>query len=144
MELDVRIRDSGICWGNRNLTTKGDSKLSRLVFNVAMQGRRNALCEPYYEAVRSRGPSTTAVFVALGRKPARVCFFFAAPTSQVLPGMARQGARRNIGPLRESSALSGKYSEMVVPLPGALSACTRPRERSMNLCTMLKPRPLPA
>lgn len=75
MELDVRIRDSGICWGNRNLTTKGDSKLSRLVFNVAMQGRRNALCEPYDEAVRSRGPSTTAVFVALGRKPARVCFF---------------------------------------------------------------------
>ena len=39
-----------------------------------MQGGRNQFWEPYYLALRSRGLSTTAAFVTLGRKLARVCF----------------------------------------------------------------------
>ncbi len=74
MGMDVRVRDSGKFRGRRKLTKKGDSELRRLLFNAAMQGRRNALWEPYYLALRARGMSTTAAFVALGRKLARVCF----------------------------------------------------------------------
>lgn len=74
MGLDVRVRDSGKFRGRRKLTKKGDPELRRLLFNAAMQGRRNLLWEPYYLALRSRGLSTTAAFVALGRKLARVCF----------------------------------------------------------------------
>ena len=39
-----------------------------------MQGRRDALWEPYYLAMRERGFSTTAAFVALGRKLARIAY----------------------------------------------------------------------
>ena len=74
MGMDVRVRDSGTFRGRRKLTKKGDSELRRLLFNAAMQGRRSVLWEPYYLALRARGMSTTAAFVALGRKPARVCF----------------------------------------------------------------------
>ena len=56
------------------MTKKGDSELRRLLFNAAMQGRRSALREPDYLPLRARGFSTTAAFVALGRKLARVCF----------------------------------------------------------------------
>jgi len=74
MGMDVRVRDSGQFRGRRELTKKGDSELRRLLFNAAMQGRRNALWEPYYLALRARGSSTTAAFVTLARKLARVCF----------------------------------------------------------------------
>ena len=43
MGMDVRIRDSGKFRGRRKPTKKGDSELRRLLFNAAMQGRRNAL-----------------------------------------------------------------------------------------------------
>ncbi len=74
MGVDVRIRDSGKFRVRRKLTKKGESELRRLLFNAAMQGRRSALWEPYYLALRACGMSTTAAFVALGRKQARVCF----------------------------------------------------------------------
>ncbi|MDH3379615.1 MAG: transposase, partial [Gammaproteobacteria bacterium] len=74
MGMDVRVRDSGKYRGRRKLTKKGDSELRRLLFNAAMQDRRSALWEPYYLALRARSMSTTAAFVALGRKLARVCF----------------------------------------------------------------------
>ena len=74
MGMDVRVRDSGKFRGRRKLTKKGESELRRLLFNAAMQGRRNAPWEPYYLALRARGMSTTAAFVALARKLARVCF----------------------------------------------------------------------
>ncbi len=45
--------------------------MRRLLFNAAMQGRRNPLWEPYYLSLRARGMSTTAAFVALARKLAR-------------------------------------------------------------------------
>jgi len=72
--MDVRIRDSGQYRGRRKLTKKGDPELRRLLFNAAMQGRRNALWEPYYLRLREQGLSSTAAFVALGRKLARLCF----------------------------------------------------------------------
>lgn len=74
MGMDVQVRDSGQFRGRRKLTKKGDSELRRLLFNAAMQGQRNALWEPDYLALRARGLSTTAAFVALARKLARVCF----------------------------------------------------------------------
>ncbi len=74
MGRDVRIRDSGKFRGRRKLTKKGHFELRRLLFNAAMQGIRNALWEPYYLALRARGMSTTAAFVALACKLARTCF----------------------------------------------------------------------
>jgi transposase len=72
--MDVRVRESGPYRGRRKLTRKGDPELRRLLFNAAMQGRRNALWEPCYLRLRERGLSSTAAFVALGRKLARLCF----------------------------------------------------------------------
>jgi transposase len=74
MGMDVRVRQSGRWRGQSKLTKKGDPEVRRLLFNAAMQGRRNPLWEPYYLALRERGFSTTAAFVALGRKLARVAF----------------------------------------------------------------------
>ena len=39
-----------------------------------MQARRDALWAPYYLRLRERGLSSTAAFVALSRKLAKVCF----------------------------------------------------------------------
>ena len=74
MGMDVRVRDSGKFRGRRKLTKKGDSELRRLLFNATMQGGRSAPWKSYYLALRARGMSTTAAFVALGCKLARVCF----------------------------------------------------------------------
>jgi transposase len=74
MGMDVRVRQSGRWKGKSKLTKKGDPEVRRLLFNAAMQARRNPLWEPYYLALRERGFSTTAAFVALGRKLARVAF----------------------------------------------------------------------
>ena len=61
---------------NSNMQKHGQywMQINRLLFNAAMQGRRSLLWEPYYLGLRERGFSTTAAFVALGRKLARVCF----------------------------------------------------------------------
>jgi transposase len=71
--LDVCVRQSGRWQGRRKLTKKGDGEIRRLLFNAAMQARRNELWEPYYLRLRNRGLSTTAAFVALSRKLAKVC-----------------------------------------------------------------------
>ena len=87
--LDVRVRQSG-CWqGRRKLTKKGDGEIRRLLFNAAMQGRRNALWEPYYLRLRDRGLSSTAAFMALGRKLARVCFALLQNDSEFDPRQHR-------------------------------------------------------
>jgi hypothetical protein len=57
----------------------------RLLFNAAMQARRNTLWEPYYQRLRNRGLSTTAAFVALGRRLAKVCFALLQNDSQFDP-----------------------------------------------------------
>ena len=67
MGMDVRVRESGQWRGRRKLTKKGDPEIRRLLFNAAMQARRSPLWEPYYLALRQRGLSATAAFVALGR-----------------------------------------------------------------------------
>jgi transposase len=74
MGMDVRIRESGQYRGRRKLTKQGEPELRRLLFNAAMQGRRNPHWQPYYLALRERGLSSTAAFIALGRKIARLCF----------------------------------------------------------------------
>ena len=73
MGRDVRVRQSDQWRGRCKLTKHGDPEVRRLLFNAAMQGRRNPLWEPYYLSLRGRGMSTTAAFVALGRNLARVC-----------------------------------------------------------------------
>lgn len=74
MGMDVRVRESGQYRGRRKLTKKGEPELRRLLFNAAMQGRRNPYWQPYYLTLRERGLSSTAAFIALGRKIARLCF----------------------------------------------------------------------
>jgi len=91
MGMDVRVRDSGKFRGRRKLTKKGDSELRRLLFNAAMQGRRSALWEPYYLTLRTRGMSTTAAFVALGRKLARVCFALLQKNTDFNPNFPLKG-----------------------------------------------------
>jgi transposase len=83
--LDVRVRQSGRWQGRRKLTKKGDGEIRRLLFNAAMQARRNELWEPYYLRLRDRGLSTTAAFVALSRKLAKVCFALLQNNSQFDP-----------------------------------------------------------
>lgn len=53
------------------MTKKGHGEIRRLLFNAAMQARRNVLWEPYYLRLRDRGLSSTAAFVALSRKLAK-------------------------------------------------------------------------
>ncbi|MGH8196277.1 MAG: transposase [Woeseiaceae bacterium] len=67
MGMDVRVRESGRFRGRRKLTKKGEPELRRLLFNAAMRGRQQAHWEPYYLALRDRGLSSTAAFVAVGR-----------------------------------------------------------------------------
>ena len=83
--LDVRVRQSGRWQGRRKLTKKGHGETRRLLFNAAMQGRRNALWAPYYLRLRTRGLSSTAAFVALSRKLAKVCFALLQNNSQFEP-----------------------------------------------------------
>jgi transposase len=53
--LDVRVRQSGRWQGRRKLTKKGDGEIRRLLFNAAIQGRRNPLWAPYYLRLRVCG-----------------------------------------------------------------------------------------
>jgi transposase len=72
MGMDARVRESGQFRGRRKLPKKGEPELRRLLFNAAMQGRRNTHWQPYYLALCERGSSSTAALVALGRKIARL------------------------------------------------------------------------
>jgi len=72
--MNVRVRHSGRWNGKSKLTKKGDPEVRRLLFNPAMRARRNPLWEPGYLALRERGFSTTAAFVAPGDRLAWVTF----------------------------------------------------------------------
>ena len=91
MGMDVRVRESGQWRGRRKLTKKGDPEIRRLLFNAAMQARRSPLWEPDYLALRQRGLSATAAFVALSRKLARVCFALLKNETEFNPNL-RSGA----------------------------------------------------
>ncbi len=82
MGLDVRVRDSGRYRGLRKLTKRGSPQLRRLLFNAARSGAQTTLWNPYYQALRSRGFSTTAAYVALARKIARLAFALLRDQSQ--------------------------------------------------------------
>jgi transposase len=72
--LDVRVRDSGKYRGQRKLTKRGPAEIRRLLFNAARSAARSACWRPYYDSLRERGLSTTAAYVALARKLARLAY----------------------------------------------------------------------
>ena len=72
--LDVRVRDSGRYRGRRKLTKRGDPEARRLLHNAAMAAARNPLFKARYEALLARGLSTTAAYVVIARKLARIAF----------------------------------------------------------------------
>lgn len=72
--LDIRVRDSGKLKGKGKLTKRGEPEVRRLLFNAAMSFARNPLYKPLYERMRNRGMSSTAAYVALARKLARIAF----------------------------------------------------------------------
>ena len=72
--LDVRVRDSGRYRGRRKLTKRGDLEARRLLHNAAMAAARNPLFKARYEALLARGLSTTAAYVVIARKLARIAF----------------------------------------------------------------------
>jgi transposase len=88
--LDVRVRQSGRWQGRCKLTKKGDSEVRRLLFNAAMQGRRSPQWEPYYLKLRARGLSSTAAFVALSRKLAKVSFALLRTNAQFVPTVSER------------------------------------------------------
>jgi hypothetical protein len=69
------------------MTKKGDAEVRRLLFNAAMQGRRSPQWAPYYLKLRARGLSSTAAFVALSRKLAKVSFALLRTNAQFVPAM---------------------------------------------------------
>lgn len=83
--LDLRIADSGKKKGRRCLTKRGDPEARRLMHNAAMSASRTAAWKGFYEALRSRGFSTTQALVALARKLARVVFALLKNQSEYLP-----------------------------------------------------------
>lgn len=72
--LDVKVRDSGTCRGQRKLTKKGNPELRRLLYNGAMSAAKMPSIRPRYEQYRSRGMSSTAALVIMSRKLARIAF----------------------------------------------------------------------
>jgi transposase len=72
--LDVRVRESGKFTGKRKLTKRGDRELRRLLFNAARTAARLPQWKDHYERLRKRGLSTTAAYVALSRKLAKLAF----------------------------------------------------------------------
>ena len=72
--LDVRMRESGHFRGKRKLTKQGDPEIRRLLFNAARAGANTQTWRPYYQRLIERGFSSTAAYVALARKIARLAF----------------------------------------------------------------------
>lgn len=72
--LDVRIKDSGTLKGKRKLTKQGEPEIRRLLYNAAMSFDRNPNYRGYRESLMTRGLSSTASYVIIGRKLARVAF----------------------------------------------------------------------
>jgi len=70
MGMNVRVKESGLFKGKRKLTKGGNPEIRRLLFN----GARTAKWNDLYNSLRARGLSTTAAFVAIGRKIARLVY----------------------------------------------------------------------
>jgi transposase len=84
--LDVRAKDSGKFKGQRKLTKHGDGEYRRLLFCAAMTAART---EPYftdrYQTLTARGLPTTAAFVVIARKLARLAFWLLRNQSTFQP-----------------------------------------------------------
>ena len=74
MGLDVRVRDSGRLKGKRKLTKQGEPEIRRLLYNAAMSFDRVSEYRGYRASLMSRGLSSTAAYVVIARKLARVAF----------------------------------------------------------------------
>lgn len=72
--FDPRPEDSGTKRGRRRLSKRGPAEQRRLLFNCARSAARTKLWQPYYQAQRAKGLSTTAATVILARKMLRVAF----------------------------------------------------------------------
>jgi transposase len=84
--LDPRARDSGQLHGRRYLSKHGPAELRRLVFLAAMAACKTKLWNPFYQRYRTRGFSSTAALVILGRKLARLAFSIVKHQTDFDPG----------------------------------------------------------
>ena len=71
---DPRPNDSGKKRGRRRLTHHGSAALRSLLYMAAMAASRNAQWRPYFQAQRAKGLPTTAAYVIVARKLARVAY----------------------------------------------------------------------
>lgn len=71
---DPRANDSGQKRGRRRLTHHGSADLRTLLYMAAMAASRNSLWKPYYQAQRAKGLSSTAAYVIVARKIARIAY----------------------------------------------------------------------
>ena len=95
--LDVRVRDSGRYRERRKLTKRGDPEARRLLHNAAMAAARNPLFKARYEALLARGLSTTAAYVVIARKLARIAFALMRNGANFDPQTSQWGLLGNIG-----------------------------------------------
>lgn len=72
--LDPRPNDSGQKRGRRRLTHHGDAALRTMLFMAAMTACRQPEWRAIYEAHRGKGLPSTAAYVVVARKLARVAF----------------------------------------------------------------------
>lgn len=80
--LDIRIRESGRYRGQCKLSKRGNPELRRLLFNAARSAAQTSRWRDYYQRLRDQGRSTTAAYVALSRKLARVTYALLRDQSQ--------------------------------------------------------------
>lgn len=72
--LDPRPMDSGQKRGKRKLSKRGPALLRRQIYMIGFAASKSKVCRAYYQSLRTRGFSSTAAFVMLGRKLLRVAF----------------------------------------------------------------------
>ena len=72
--LDPRPDDSGQHRGKRRLSKRGPAELRRLLYLAAMSAIRTKTWKLLYEHYRARGLSSTATFVILARRIARIAW----------------------------------------------------------------------
>lgn len=72
--LDPRSNDSGKKHGRRFLTHHGDAALRSMLFMAAMAASQRGSMAAVYQASRQRGLASTAAFVVVARKLARIAF----------------------------------------------------------------------
>ena len=72
--FDPRPNDSGQKRGKRYLTRHGDAALRPMLFLAAMAASKRGVWQQIYQANRKKGMASTAAFVVVARKLARIAF----------------------------------------------------------------------